>query len=240
MFDIIAFDADDTLWENEIYYIQAKKEFITLLSAYENDMQWIEERLDEIEEGNVEIYGYGIKSFTLSMVEAAIEFSQGSISGTELQKILNLGRHMLNKRVKLFPHTEAVLQELARKWRLMLITKGDVFEQSLKIERTGLKDYFRYIEIVGAKTASIYLTIFERYRLKPQRVLMVGNSLRSDIQPILELGGVAVYIPYDHTWAHEHIDMQGTAQDGYYELEHLGQLPDLLQNFGRNVPNPGR
>lgn len=240
MFDIIAFDADDTLWENEIYYIQAKKEFIKLLSAYENDMQWIEERLDEIEEGNVEIYGYGIKSFTLSMVEAAIEFSQGDIRGTELQKIVNLGRHMLNTRVQLFPHTEAVLQELARKWRLMLITKGDVFEQSLKIERTGLKDYFRYIEIVGAKTASIYLTIFERYRLKPQRVLMVGNSLRSDIQPILELGGVAVYIPYDYTWAHEHIDMQGTAQDGYYELEHLGQLPDLLQTFSRNVPNSGQ
>jgi putative hydrolase of the HAD superfamily len=162
MFEIIAFDADDTLWDNEIYYIQAKQEFIKLLASYDNDVEWIERRLDEIEEGNVEIYGYGIKSFTLSMIEAAIEFSRGVISGDELEKIIYIGRRMLNTRVRLFPHTEQVLQELDKKWRLMLITKGDVFEQSLKIERTGLKEYFRYIEIVGAKTASIYNTVFER------------------------------------------------------------------------------
>jgi putative hydrolase of the HAD superfamily len=231
MFEIIAFDADDTLWDNEIYYIQAKQEFIKLLASYDNDVEWIERRLDEIEEGNVEIYGYGIKSFTLSMIEAAIEFSRGVISGDELEKIIYIGRRMLNTRVRLFPHTEQVLQVLDKKWRLMLITKGDVFEQSLKIERTGLKEYFRYIEIVGAKTASIYNTVFERYRLDPKRVLMVGNSLRSDILPILELGGVAVYIPYENTWAHEHIELHDIFHNGYYELENLGQLPNLLNEI---------
>lgn len=240
MIDMIAFDADDTLWENEIYYTQAKKDFIHLLSGYVDDVSSIGLRLDEIEDGNINIYGYGIKSFTLSMIEAGIELSHNTIRGEDVGNIVKIGRRMLNTRVQLFPHTEKVLQELSKKWRLMLITKGDVFEQSLKIEHTGLSEYFRYIEIVGAKTAGIYRTVFERYRLDPQRILMVGNSLRSDIQPVLELGGVAVFIPYENTWAHEHIELDGSDHDGFYELEHLGQLPGLVEKINRRKETSSR
>ena len=231
MFDTIAFDADDTLWENEIYYRRSKEQFIDILTSYTGDREVVGNRLDEIEVGNVETYGYGIKSFTLSMLEAAIELSQGRIQADGLDKIISLGRQMLATRVQLFPHSVDVLQELAKDWRLMLITKGDVFEQSLKIERTGLKDYFRYIEIVGTKTAPTYQTIFERYRIDPRQIVMVGNSLRSDILSILELGGKAVYIPYEFTWFHEHIDDQDISHDGYHELDTLQQLPALIREL---------
>ncbi len=235
MFDMIAFDADDTLWENEIYYRRAKEQFIDLLTPYDNDRERVGSRQDEIEVSNVKIYGYGIKSFILSMLEVALDVSQGSIKADELEVILSIGRQMLDTRVQLFPDCVDVLQELAHDWRLMLITKGDVFEQSLKIERTGLKDFFHYIEIVGTKTNSTYRTIFERYRLDPRRIIMIGNSLRSDILPILELGGRAVYIPYEFTWPHEHIDDQVIPGDGYYELETLQQLPAFIRDLGQNI-----
>ncbi len=185
MIEFIALDADDTLWDNEIYYTQSKEAFVRLLSPYASQGETIKQRLDEIEEGNVAIYGYGIKSFTLSMLEAAIEISQGTISGGELGAILALGRRMLSTRVRVFPWTEDTLASLAKDWQLMLITKGDVFEQSKKIERTGLLKYFRYVEIVGEKTPATYRTLLERHRIAPQRFLMVGNSLRSDILPVL-------------------------------------------------------
>jgi putative hydrolase of the HAD superfamily len=234
MFDTIVFDADDTLWENEIYYRRSKEQFIDLLTLYTGDREVVGNRLDEIEVNNVEIYGYGIKSFTLSMLEAAIELSQGRIQADGLDKIISLGRQMLATRVQLFPHSVGVLQELAKDWRLMLITKGDVFEQSLKIERTGLIDYFRHIEIVGTKNAATYRTIFERYRIDPLQIVMVGNSLRSDILPILELGGKAVYIPYEFTWFHEHIDDQEISHDGYHELDNLQQLPAFIRQLVQN------
>jgi putative hydrolase of the HAD superfamily len=231
MFDILAFDADDTLWNNEIYYTQAKDEFVAYLRFYEKDDERIKLRLDEIEEGNVEIYGYGIKSFTLSMLEAALEISQGLIRTEHLGEIIALGRNMLTTPVEVFPQTEAVLAKLAQDWEMMLITKGDVFEQSKKIERTGLGGYFRHIEIVGEKTTPVYRALIQRHRLDPRRFLMVGNSLRSDILPVLELGGQAVYIPYANTWAHEHKVDHFSTHDGYYEVEHLGELPELLEQI---------
>jgi len=233
MFEMLAFDADDTLWNNEVYYTRAKEEFTDWLEIYEDDREQITLRLDEIEEGNVEIYGYGIKSFTLSMIEAALQISRGLISPEHLEEIIGLGRNMLLTPVEIFPETEAVLAALARDWEMMLITKGDVFEQSKKIERTGLRGYFRHIEIVGEKTTPVYRALIERHRLDPQRFLMVGNSLRSDILPVLELGGQAVYIPYANTWAHEHKVDHFDTQDGYYEIEQLGQLPELLESLRR-------
>lgn len=235
MIEIIAFDADDTLWENEIYYRRAKEQFVELLSSYDGDREGIGRRLDQIEVGNVAIYGYGIKSFTLSMIEAAIDISHGGIRADELDRIISFGREMLDTRVEVFPHSADVLRELAGGWQLMLITKGDVFEQSLKIELTGLKEYFRYIEIVGTKTSATYRTIFERYHIDPQQVVMVGNSMRSDILPILELEGRAVYIPYEHTWFHEHVADQETHEAGYYELENLQQLPGLIRQLDQNT-----
>jgi putative hydrolase of the HAD superfamily len=233
MFDIIALDADDTLWDNESFYIHAKEDFVGLLEIYEPDPERVKARLEEIEENNVAIYGYGIKSFLLSMIEAALDISDGLISNEDLEVIIGLGRQMLSSLVQVFPHTEETLAALAQKWDLMLITKGDVFEQNQKIERTGLAKYFRMVEIVGQKTPAVYQALLQRHTIDPRRFLMVGNSLRSDIQPVLALGGQAVYIPYINTWAHEHRVDGELSKDGYYELESLAELPELLERIAK-------
>jgi putative hydrolase of the HAD superfamily len=231
LFDIIALDADDTLWDNESFYIEAKEDFVGVLQIYEPDPNQVKARLEEIEEANVAIYGYGIKSFLLSMIEAALDISDGLISSEDLETVIDLGRYMLSSPVQVFPHTEEVLAALAQRWKLMLITKGDVFEQSQKIERTGLAKYFCMIEIVGLKTPEVYAGLLQRHNIAPQRFLMVGNSLRSDIQPVLALGGQAVYIPYINTWAHEHRVDGELSKEGYYELESLAELPELLERI---------
>ena len=230
MIEIIAFDADDTLWDNEIFYIQAKEQFVKLLSNYQ-DPDKVEQLLDEIEVDNVAIYGYGIKSFMLSMAETALEISDGRITGMEMAGVLDLGRQMLSRPVELFRHTEEVLVQLSKDWELMLLTKGDIFEQSKKIERSGISAYFRYIEITGEKTKASYQSLLERRRLDPRKFLMVGNSLKSDILPVIELGGQAVYVPYKNTWSHEQASLDLASKDGYYEIDHLGQLPDLVSRL---------
>ena len=236
MIDVIALDADDTLWDNEIHYINAKAEFVRLLGAFHTRAEWIEQRLGEIENDNVGVYGYGIKSFTLSMLEAAVEISGGRIHGADLERIIALGRNMLASPMELFPYTRAVLEELSPHWDLMLITKGDQFEQKTKIDHTGLAGYFRQIEIVGEKTPASYRSLLERHCIVPRGFLMVGNSLRSDVLPVLALGGQAVHIPYANTWSHENELDATQAQHGYYELENLGQLPELV---GRLVKGQG-
>jgi putative hydrolase of the HAD superfamily len=232
MLDVIAFDADDTLWHNETRYLQAKNRYGQLLSRY-HDPERVEQRLDEIELQNVRFYGYGIKSFTLSMIEAAIELTSGEITGSEMQEVLNLGRQMLMGEVELFEHAEETLVELSTSHDLMLITKGDLFEQGMKVERSGLTKHFRHVEIVGEKTAASYREILERHKLNAARFLMVGNSLKSDILPVLEIGGRAVYIPYAHTWIHERVMDGEVGKEGYFELEHLRELPALVEKLSQ-------
>ena len=230
MLHTIAFDADDTLWHNETHYTRAKQAFGALLAHHAAPQQAIL-RLDEIENANVALYGYGIKSFTLSMIETALELAHGALTGTDLSAILAVGREMLTHNVILFEHAAEMLAALAQRYPLMLITKGDTAEQSAKIERSGLADYFRIIEIVGDKTPAVYRALLERHYLRPEGFLMVGNSLKSDILPVLEIGGRAVYIPYAHTWAHEHVAAADAARDGYVEIEHLGLLPALVERL---------
>ena len=240
MLDIIAFDADDTLWHNETRYLQAKNRYSQLLSRYHSPER-AEQRLDEIELQNIRSYGYGIKSFTLSMIEAAIELTEGKITGSEIRELLNLGRQMLIAEVVLFEHAEETLVRLSTGHDLMLITKGDLFEQGMKVERSGLSRHFHYVEIVGEKTAASYRGILERHKLNAERFLMVGNSIKSDILPVLEIGGRAVYIPYAHTWVHERVVDGGYVKDkdGYFELEHLGQLPALVEKLSQGEePRP--
>lgn len=228
MIEIIGFDADDTLWHNETLYSQVKDQFQSLLAPYSNP-ESARRRLDEIEEWNVHHYGYGIKSFALSMVEAAIEISHGQIEAASLSRMLDIVKEMLNAEVKLLEQVEPTLAELAQQFSLMLITKGDFFEQHRKIERSGLEQYFRYIEIVVDKTPITYRSVLAKYNLEPSRFLMVGNSLRSDILPVLEIGGQAVYVPYASTWAHEQVDVSSrTPASIYMEIEHLGQLPQVV------------
>jgi len=229
-FDVIAFDADDTLWENERSYANAQAGLVELLSHY-HAPEWINERLFQTEMRNLEHFGYGVKAFALSMIETAIELSEGRISGADLQNLVDTAREMLQAKVDLLEHTWDVLHELKTKYVLMLLTKGDLFEQEGKIARSGLGDCFRYIEIVSTKTVSVYESLLERRSLQPERFMMVGNSLRSDILPLLDLGAHGVYIPHELTWQHEHSDPPAAGQANFYQLEHIGQLPALLEGL---------
>ena len=230
-FDLIAFDADDTLWHNEVLYTEAQDKLTRLLSSYA-DGETVDQRLYQTEMSNLKHYGYGIKSFTLSMIEAAVELTSGEIRGAEILQIVGFAKEMLTSQVLLLEHAEETVCELARSYELMVITKGDLLDQQSKLSRSGLGDCFRYVEVVSQKTQGTYESLLARYRIESQRFLMVGNSLKSDILPVLTLGGQAVYIPYHTTWAHEAVDSQLIGHDGYHELEHLGQLPQLIERLG--------
>ena len=232
-FDLIAFDADDTLWHNERLYTEAQASFKRLLGQYRSP-QWIDERLYQTEMHNLEHFGYGIKAFALSMIETAVELTEGRISGKDIQAIINLAKEMLAADVELLDHTAETVSHLATIYPLMLVTKGDMRDQEMKIARSGLGSYFRHIEIVSDKSRENYKSLLQRHRIKPERFLMVGNSLRSDILPVLALGAWAVYIPYAMTWAHELAEPPPSGQPGYYEIEHLGQLPALLEGIDRS------
>jgi len=230
MFDLIAFDADDTLWHNETLYSKTQDKFKQLLSNYQS-AEWIEQALYEREMRNLQYFGYGIKGFALSMIETAIELTQGRISGAEIQEIINFARDMLKAPVQLLEHAEEVIARLSQTYDLMIITKGDLFDQETKISRSGLADYFTHFEIVSDKTRDTYEALVARYDIDLGRFLMVGNSLRSDILPIVAIGGQAVYIPFHITWAHETVTNQDEEQLGYFELEHIGLLPALVDRL---------
>jgi putative hydrolase of the HAD superfamily len=228
-FDIIAFDADDTLWENEVNYRRTEQVFKDLLTPY-HDPAWIEERLFQTEMRNMQHFGYGIKPFGLSMIETAIELAEGRVSGTEIKVIIDAIKGMLTAPIELLPHVAETVPTLAQQYPLMLITKGDLLDQESKVARSGLTQYFQHVEIVSDKTEKHYADLLEQHQIAPQRFLMVGNSLRSDVLPVLALGGTAVYIPHPLTWAHEN----GQAPLGnvrFYELEHVGLLPELVKKL---------
>lgn len=232
-FEIIAFDADDTLWDNEPIYREVQAKYVSLLEPYAAP-EVVDERLFRKEMSNLKDYGYGIKSFTLSMIETAVDLSEGRIPGSEIQKIVNFAREMLNHKVQLLDHVSQVVQDLSRSETLMLLTKGDLLDQEAKLARSGLTSFFHYFEVVSTKDKDTYQRLFEQYRIAPQRFLMIGNSLKSDVLPVLELGGYGVYIPYHTTWEHEIVkeDSNGS-RERCFELEHIGQLPDLLQQINQ-------
>jgi len=232
-FDVIAFDADDTLWHNERLYVDAQARFAQLLSHYRNP-EWIGERLYQTETQNIQHFGYGIKAFALSMIETAVDLTEGRLSGQDVQALINLAKGMLSAEVQLLDHVAETIPQLASNHRLMLITKGDLLDQENKIARSGLGEYFRYIEVVSQKTRETYERVLKRYSLAPERFLMIGNSLKSDIWPILELGGNAVYIPYETTWLHEAAEAPDEKQKGYYSVGHMGQLPALIEQLEKN------
>jgi putative hydrolase of the HAD superfamily len=226
--EVIAFDADDTLWHNERLYAEAQATFYQLLSHYHSP-PWVAERLYETEMRNLQHFGYGIKGFALSMIETAVELTEGRISGSDIQILIDLAKNMLNAQIEVFEHVAEVLARLAETYTLMVITKGDLRDQEQKVIRSGLAAYFRSIEIVSDKRQADYERLLQRHAIATARFMMVGNSLRSDILPILALGARAVYIPQDLTWAHESADPP-VGQPGFYQLEHIGLLPDLLEH----------
>jgi putative hydrolase of the HAD superfamily len=187
--------------------------------------------LDQTEVRNIEHYGYGIKSFSLSMIETAVEVSNGQIDGDVIGELIAIAKQMLSANVDLIEGAKETLEKLSLKYDLMLITKGDSYEQERKIERSGIADYFRYLEVVGEKSEASYRKILGQYNLDPGRFLMVGNSLRSDILPVIRIGGMGVYIPNDQTWFHEHASQEEIGEVEYAELEQLSQLPDYLERL---------
>ncbi len=227
MIEVIAFDADDTLWHNESLFHLTQTQFAALLTPYCTP-ETVEQRLYQTEIGNLQYYGYGIKSFTLSMIETAIELSGGQIRGGEIQQIIDFGREMLRQPTQLLEGVAETVTSLAEDFRLMVITKGDLFDQESKIARSGLGDRFFAVEVVSAKSAGVYRALLDKHGIAPERFLMVGNSLPSDVLPVAEIGGRAVHIPYHITWQHESGKVDDVARQNYIELEDIRQLPALL------------
>jgi len=230
MVKTIGFDADDTLWHTEVLYTRAQDRFAQILRQYHSP-EWIADRLYQTEIANLPHFGYGIKAFALNMIETAISLTEGQIAGREIQAVVNLAREMLAADVQLLEHAVETVAQLASEYDLMLITKGDLYEQESKVGRSGLAHHFRHVEVVTDKTRDRYQELLARHQIEPGQFLMVGNSIRSDVLPVLALGGWAVHIPYHLTWAHEVADPPPAGHPGYYQLEHLGLLPDLLRTM---------
>lgn len=199
---VIAFDADDTLWVNETYFRDVEHKFAQLLSAYETE-NTIDQELFKMEMKNLSIYGYGIKGFVLSMIESAIELSNGKISNQVLSEIIGLGKDMIEKPVELLDGIEEVLEKLSKKYRLLVLTKGDLLDQERKLEKSGLSKYFHHVEVMSDKKEKNYKDLLAHLEIDVNEFLMIGNSLRSDVLPIINIGGKAIHVPFHTTWQHE-------------------------------------
>lgn len=227
---VIGFDADDTLWVNETYFREAETKIARLLAPYETANK-IDQELFKTEIKNLPLYGYGIKGFTLSMVEMALEISNHTISNDKISKILDIGKAMLNEPVELLDGVEGALRALSENYRLILITKGDLLDQERKLEKSGLTEYFHHIEILSDKKVVDYSKLLNRLAIKPSEFLMVGNSLKSDILPLVQLKARAIHIPFHTTWLHEQIEVNGSDMNNNYEtLESLKHIIGLLAN----------
>ena len=231
MFDMITFDADDTLWHDELNYKISEDDLCMLLGAFA-DKNSVKDYLISREKVNLPLYGYGFKRFTISMIETAIDLSGGEIKSRDIKKIIGFTRRMVEFEVVLLKDVENVLKGLYGKLPLAVITKGDLLDQDMKYKRSGLDKYFDHFEIVKEKNSQAYDRLFSNFQVDPHKVLMVGNSLRSDILPVLELGGYAVHIPYAITWEFEKAD-QNPYQDSerFFELKGIGELPALLRKL---------
>ncbi len=221
---LVGFDADDTLWKSEDYYREAQATFERIVGAYV-DLGDVGGRLYAVEKRNLALFGYGVKGMLLSMVEAAVEITEARISAADLHRIVGLGKWLLQHPVELLPGVRAAVEQVARDYPVVLITKGDLFHQEAKVRESGLADLFRRIEIVSEKDARTYARLFEEFGIAPSRFLMVGNSLRSDIAPVLELGGWGVHVPYHVTWAHE---AEGEVRHGRERMRSLPSIDGLV------------
>ena len=239
-FDVIAFDGDDTLWHNEREYRMARDRFRDLLarSGVRATEEEIDERVNQTELRNLRYYGYGVSSFVLSLIESSIELTAGRIAADDILEMLRLSKQMITCTVELFDGAEEALARLAATHPLMLITKGDLLHQRSKVDQSGLGGYFRHIEVVSHKTEDTYASILSRNAIEPSHFLMVGNSVRSDIAPVVQIGGWAVHIPAELGWSHEDGDLPDAGGDRCFTLERLRQLPDLVDDLGRRTRSP--
>jgi putative hydrolase of the HAD superfamily len=225
----IGFDADDTLWQNEQYFRETEEKFIEWLADFA-DRETLLARLLAIGRQNVVSHGFGMKTFTFSMMEAALSVSEGKVPAATLGKILEAGKQMLNHKVELLPGAIETLESLAGRYRLVLITKGDLFHQENKVAQSGLAPLFEAVEIVSEKNKATYERAFARHGDGAASSMMIGNSLKSDVIPALEVGGWGVYVPHELTWAFEHAEAP-SHEPRYREISTLAELPDLLEEL---------
>ena len=226
---VIAFDGDDTLWVNEPYYQETEKQFCKLLSAYlpENE---ISEALFQIEIANLPLYGYGAKGFMLSMMETALRISENKVEPSVLKDIIRLGKALLEKPIELLNGVESVLSALQKQYKLVLATKGDLLDQERKLLKSGLNPFFHHIEIMSNKKEEDYRKLLRHLDIEPEEFLMIGNSLPSDIIPVIELGGYGIHIPFHVTWQHEEIHQPDLDNFRYREIKKLSEIPELLRH----------
>lgn len=222
----IGFDADDTLWHSERVFRLTEERFAELLSEHV-DSDGLSQRLLETEKRNLEYYGFGRKGFVLSMIETAIDVTDGKVPTAILKGLIDLGRDMAAHPIEILPDVRETLHAVAAEYRIVLITKGDLLDQEQKLVRSGLEDLFQAVEIVSDKSPATYRRIFARHGDGPERSMMVGNSLKSDIVPAIEIGSWGIFIPHPLTWALEHVDAP-TQAARFRQIERIGELPNLL------------
>lgn len=222
----IGFDADDTLWQNESFFRLTQDRFAALLADHA-EPDHLHDRLLAAERRNLGHYGFGVKGFTLSMIETAIEVTDSRVPAQVIAEIMAAGREMLEHPIELLPHARAAVERLAQSHRVLLVTKGDLLDQERKLAQSGLGDLFHSVEIVSNKTAAVYTSIFTRHGDGPDRAMMVGNSMKSDVLPALLSGGWGVYVPHGLTWALEAADPPDN-HPRYHSLTDLSGLADLV------------
>ena len=226
----VAFDADDTLWHNERFYKLTQARFAELLADH-TDVATLDARLLAAERRNLGHYGFGIKGFMLSMIETAIEVTDSRVPADVISRILDAGQEMLRHPIELLPHARDAVEAVADTHRVLLITKGDLLDQERKLAQSGIGELFDGVEIVSDKTPEVYARIFARHGDGPERSMMVGNSMKSDVVPVVDIGGWGVFVPHDLEWDIEKADPpQGAAR--FAEIDDLGALPDLVAALG--------
>jgi putative hydrolase of the HAD superfamily len=229
-FDLIAFDGDDTLWHNERSFVDGRVHFRRVLEGTGVTLsdEEVEAHVTRTEVRNIRYYGYGVSSFTLSLIETAIELTGGRIAGSDLHVLIEQAKRMLTEEIEVFPGVADAVATLAGSHPLMLVTKGDLLHQTSKLERSGLRPHFRFVEVVSTKAPEVYSAILDRYGIVPERFLMIGNSLRSDVVPVIDAGGWAVYVPSALSWSHEHAEAPTEATGRYFELATFAEVAGLV------------
>lgn len=224
-FEVIGFDADDTLWETETLFYEAQNKFNTIFKNHEANSG---EELVKIEKQNLKYYGYGIKGFILSLIETSIKLSNNASDNETINTFLNLGKKMLVEPVKILPNVKSTLKILSKDYKLILITKGDLLDQERKVNCSNISQFFNHIEIVSDKTTKTYTKIFDKHKINPEKFVMVGNSLKSDILPVTEIGGFGIYIPFKLTWELEKVDYAAESTD-FVQLDDISLIMPWLQ-----------
>ena len=226
---VVAFDADDTLWINETYFREAEEKFASLLEDF-LPQHAIRKELYRTEIANLSLYGYGIKGFMLSMIETALRISGEKMPISLVEKIIQIGQEMLSKPVDLLLGVEEVLKSLQGHYRIVLATKGDLVDQERKLQKSGLEGYFHHIEIMSEKRPSDYQKLIGHLDIQPNELVMIGNSLKSDILPVLELGGYGIHVPFHTTWIHEQVEHE-ISHDRFFTASHLGEAAGFIQSL---------